>query len=89
MGEGTGLGLATVDGIVKQSGGSIEFAPETSGATFRIYLPRAAAELSAAAPPATESTLPPGGERVLVVEDDPAVGGLVNEALLGLGYSVT
>jgi two-component system cell cycle sensor histidine kinase/response regulator CckA len=88
-GRGTGLGLSTVYGIVQQSGGSItvESAPG-HGATFRIYFPRAeqeAPEIRAGA----ETIVPiPGRETVLLVEDEPAVRGLVHETLRLHGYTV-
>jgi PAS domain S-box-containing protein len=87
--EGTGLGLATVYGIVKQSGGHIGLYSEPGqGTTFRIYLPCAhagerATERAACAVP------PPGGhETVLVVEDEPAVRNLLRQVLLANGYQV-
>jgi len=87
--KGTGLGLATVYGIVKQSGGGIAVKSEVeAGSTFKIYLPRveARAESIPQAPPAAE---PPGGsETILLVEDDPAVRGLTYEVLAESGYRV-
>jgi two-component system cell cycle sensor histidine kinase/response regulator CckA len=87
-GEGTGLGLSTVYGIVKQSGGFIwVYSEEGRGTTFKIYLPRveeAEAELVAAPPP------PPSHAtgRILLVEDDRGVRGLMAEVLEAGGYSV-
>jgi two-component system cell cycle sensor histidine kinase/response regulator CckA len=87
--KGTGLGLATVYGIVKQSGGGIAVYSEVdAGSTFKIYLPRveARAESIPAASPGAE---PPGGsETILLVEDDPAVRGLTYEVLAESGYRV-
>jgi PAS domain S-box-containing protein len=89
LGRGTGLGLATVYGIVRQSGGQIQVASRPDeGSTFTVYFPRAAAP----ARPAPVSVLPaaaPGGtETVLVVEDEYAVRHLVCRVLRGKGYRV-
>jgi CheY-like chemotaxis protein len=86
-GRGTGLGLATVAAIVRQSGGGIvlDTAPR-AGATFRIYLPRVEGASTAPAPDAAQ--LARGDEVVLVVEDDPAVRGFVRRTLDAAGYAV-
>jgi signal transduction histidine kinase len=89
VGKGTGLGLATVYGVVKQSGGFVwvESAPG-KGATFEIYLPRvteAAAKFDVEAKPAP---IPRGSETILVVEDEPDVRELACEFLKVSGYSV-
>ncbi|HZP85155.1 MAG TPA: PAS domain S-box protein [Chthonomonadaceae bacterium] len=88
-GRGTGLGLATVYGIVKQAGGHIWLYSEVgTGTTFKIYLPRAS-EPAEAMVPADSSPAPVyGTETVLVVEDEIAVRTLTTEALRGLGYHV-
>ncbi len=90
-GKGTGLGLSTVYGIVRQSGGAIrvQSAPGR-GATFRIYLPRVEARVSAAveAPPAPAPATLRGGETILLAEDEPQVRGMVRELLRRHGYSV-
>jgi PAS domain S-box-containing protein len=86
--KGTGLGLATVYGIVKQSGGNIWVYSEPGrGATFKVYLPRADAEAAGAVvdPPAEP---PRGNETVLLVEDDDKVREVVGLALREAGYEV-
>jgi len=89
VGKGTGLGLATVYGIVKQSGGHISVTSDPGkGATFHVYLPRV--EKSASEPQkvpvSTASTC--GQETVLLVEDSGVVRGLVREILERNGYNV-
>jgi two-component system, cell cycle sensor histidine kinase and response regulator CckA len=85
---GTGLGLATCYGIVKQSGGHIGVHSELgSGATFKVYLPRADEE------PGSSPISPPkpgaaAGERVLIVEDEAAVRAVVERTLRKQGYHV-
>jgi len=89
VGKGTGLGLATVYGIVKQSGGSIWVYSEPGrGATFKIYLPEADVPMEAerAAQPARGAA--GAGERVLLAEDDAAVREVVAQTLTLLGYEV-
>ena len=88
-GAGTGLGLASVYGFFKQSGGFIYVGSEPGrGTDFTIYLPRATGE--ADRPARTESRLqmPRGCETVLVVDDDEAVGELVRRVLDPLGYCI-
>ncbi len=89
QGEGTGLGLATCYGIVKQSGGHIQVHTEPGhGTTFKIYLPRveAHADPQPARPKLQE--LPSGQETILVAEDEPGVRKLTVDVLRGLGYHV-
>jgi PAS domain S-box-containing protein len=88
-GRGTGLGLATVYGIVKQAGGHIWLYSEAGeGTTFKIYLPRAFAPAEEIATPVPSLAAPRGSETLLIVEDEPAVRALVASALRGLGYYV-
>jgi two-component system cell cycle sensor histidine kinase/response regulator CckA len=87
LGEGTGLGLAMVFGIVQQSGGAVHAYSEPGiGSTFRIYLPAAAPEPRRSDPVSAEALR--GDETVLVVEDDEAVRTLTVRALQASGYRV-
>ena len=88
-GKGTGLGLSTVYGIVKQSGGSIivESAPGR-GTTFRIYFPRVEQEIPGSTGAADTIVPVRGRETILLIEDEPAVRGLVHETLRLHGYTV-
>jgi len=92
-GKGTGLGLATVYGIVKQSGGYVFADSELGkGTTFRIYLPRVDQPGKAALPKVVPGKLPqefpPESEALLVVEDEPAFRDLLCEQLRSRGYQV-
>jgi two-component system cell cycle sensor histidine kinase/response regulator CckA len=87
-GKGTGLGLATVYGIVKQSGGSVSVASSPGrGARFTILLPGIQADPDAE-PTTTVGALPRGSETVLVVEDEAVVRRFVQETLERQGYHV-
>jgi PAS domain S-box-containing protein len=89
VGQGTGLGLATVYGIVKQSGGWVGVESERGrGTTFVILLPSAEDGGTAEPLPARDSSLPGGTETLLLVEDDEAVRGLGAMALRQAGYAV-
>jgi CheY-like chemotaxis protein len=87
-GKGTGLGLATVYGIVKQSGGSVEVYTEPGrGTAFKVYLPRVDLPVTAS-DSALVGAAPGGTETVLVAEDDAGVRGLTCQVLRGAGYTV-
>ena len=88
-GKGTGLGLATVYGIVNQSSGYIhvDSAPNT-GTRFEIYLPQTQEQLPAATTPASLTVQPHRGETVLIAEDEEAVRALACEFLQSAGYQV-
>ncbi len=87
-GRGTGLGLATAYGFIKQSGGSISVSSKPgAGTTFTILLPGCAAGVSVAPQQLTLSDLG-GNEHVLVVDDEPALRVLLRQTLAGYGYRV-
>lgn len=87
-GKGTGLGLATVFGIVKQSGGHIwVYSEPGQGTTFKIYLPRAVGEVSTSKSFVAQAT-PVGNETILFVEDETAVRAITVFALRSFGYTV-
>jgi len=88
VGRGTGLGLSTVYGIVKQSGGSVwVYSQLGRGTTFKVYLPRveepATVVVESLQHPATS-----GAETVLLVEDEPALRDLIKIALVKSGFTV-
>lgn len=88
VGEGTGLGLATLHGAVTQAGGFVTLASAAGeGATFALYFPRHAAPMVPdAAPPVAPPPL--GRETILVVEDEPAVLRMLDIQLTLIGYTV-
>jgi CheY-like chemotaxis protein len=88
-GEGTGLGLATVYGVVKQSGGFIWVYSEPGrGTTFKIYLPRVAAGVGALEPEPDPASSERGHATVLVVEDTEDLREMIREVLEEKGYGV-
>ncbi|MGC3981478.1 MAG: PAS domain S-box protein [Steroidobacteraceae bacterium] len=88
VGKGTGLGLAVVHGIVKQSGGHIEVHSEPGfGTAFKIYLP-AVKEAPVASADIEAPQVDNGNETILLVEDDDSVRELVARSLQSLGYKV-
>jgi PAS domain S-box-containing protein len=88
QGRGTGLGLATSYGVVRQAGGEIYVYSEPgNGTSMKIYLPHVGAQPDAPAA-ATPRTLPRGSELILLVEDEDAVRSIARRVLTTLGYSV-
>lgn len=88
-GKGTGLGLATCYGIVKQSDGYIDVESSTGeGTVFKIYLPQTQAEESAQVSSETAAELELNGETVLLVEDEPLVRAMVARVLEDEGLTV-
>ena len=89
VGTGTGLGLATVHGIVTQSGGSVSVSSEVGrGTSFKVYLPRADAEAVVVEGPPPIARLHTGAQTVLVVEDEEGLREVARELLQAQGYTV-
>ncbi len=89
VGAGTGLGLATVYGIVKQSGGWIwVYSERGQGSTFKIYLPQARADAEKTGPQEAREAPPGGAETILLIEDQDSIRELVSETLERNGYKV-
>jgi signal transduction histidine kinase/ActR/RegA family two-component response regulator len=87
--KGTGMGLATVYGIVKQSGGSIYLYSEPDrGTTFKLYFPRTDAEPAPVAADAPPTRSLSGTETILLVEDDAEVRGYARRVLEAAGFTV-
>jgi PAS domain S-box-containing protein len=88
-GQGTGLGLSTAYGIVKQSGGNIfVYSEPGKGTTFKIYFPTVAEKAETLVPSHQETELLGGSETILVVEDEESVRELAVTLLQGAGYRV-
>jgi len=90
VGQGTGLGLSTVYGIVKQSGGYIwVYSEPGQGSAFKVYLPRAAADVAPEEPSGGQVSIPRGGsETILVIEDEDIVRNLACRGLRDHGCHV-
>jgi signal transduction histidine kinase len=89
IGKGTGLGLATVYGVVKQSGGFIWVDSSLGkGTTFEVYLPQVAGKQAIAEPEEKPPAVPGGSETVLIVEDEAGVRELACQFLRVKGYNV-
>ena len=90
IGQGTGLGLSTVYGIIKQSGGYVWVYSELDrGTTFKVYLPAVAGALKPNEAERDAQAQPPGGpERILLVEDEPNVRRIAKRILERNGYTV-
>jgi len=89
MGEGTGLGLFIVHGIIKSHKGQITVNSQPDkGVTFNIYLPLAKKQ-SVELPPRIEEPLPTGTEHILLVDDEPSIVKMMQVSLKRLGYTVT
>jgi CheY-like chemotaxis protein len=89
VGEGTGLGLSTCYGIVKQSGGHLSVYSEPGrGTTFKIYLPQVEPDAKIPLQRLDSPDLPRGTETILLVEDDPALREMAATLLRRLGYTV-
>jgi CheY-like chemotaxis protein len=89
VGQGTGLGLATCYGILKQSDGHINVYSEIArGATFKIYLPQVEEPAKIPLPRSNPPDMPRGTETILLAEDDPSLREMSATLLRRLGYTV-
>jgi CheY-like chemotaxis protein len=88
LGEGTGLGLSVVHGIVKQHDGYITVKSEPGkGSAFTVYFPQIARELEISS--VSDDEIPTGSERILFVDDEEALVEMAEDILTELGYEVT
>jgi CheY-like chemotaxis protein len=88
-GKGTGLGLAMVHGIVKEHKGDINvFSEFGRGSTFNVYFPTIGKSVQTI-PDSTKAALAVGSERILIVDDEPAIANLEKQILKRLGYQIT
>jgi two-component system cell cycle sensor histidine kinase/response regulator CckA len=88
-GKGTGLGLATVYGVVKQNDGFVDvFSEPGQGTTFKIYLPRYRAKMESLPETAKDQASERGHETILLVEDEPAILSTTAQILARMGYQV-
>jgi two-component system, cell cycle sensor histidine kinase and response regulator CckA len=89
LGKGTGLGLATVYGIVRQHGGFVHVYSEPQmGTTFRVYVPVSSAAIPSQTKPIEEPEVEGGTETILIAEDHDGLRQLASETLTKLGYNV-
>ncbi len=89
IGKGTGLGLATVYGAIKQNHGFVDVrSKQGEGTTFTLYLPRYVGDVQLAPPKASPKAIRPGAETILLVEDEPSVRRLAAKMLERQGYTV-
>jgi CheY-like chemotaxis protein len=88
-GKGTGLGLATVYGVVKQHGGFVQVYSEPGhGTTFRIYFPASDTAIETSARKEMENAVPRGRETILIAEDHEGLREIARETIAQLGYQV-
>lgn len=88
-GQGTGLGMSTVYGIVKQNGGHIRVYSEKGvGTTIKIYFPQLGCSEPLPAPPSKTQAPPKGYETILLIEDEPMLRTSIKESLEAFGYRV-
>ncbi|WP_157368647.1 PAS domain S-box protein [Zavarzinella formosa] len=89
LGKGTGLGLATVFGIIRQSGGHVGVYSEVGiGTTFKVYLPKVEETIGTVADRVEKLTLPKGTETILVAEDEDSLRALTRRILEECGYAI-